>query len=96
MPLRVSKASRGRQPTESGTSAWRDVLRGLTPPARLSAHPIIFAARSVFPSILEMIRGLNEGRPGGGLDGAKKAVGAFGPVSAQVAGAAFRQAAQSV
>jgi uncharacterized protein (DUF2336 family) len=52
--------------------------------------------RSVFPSILEMIRGLNEGRPGGGMDGAKKAIGAFGPVSAQVAGAAFRQAAQSV
>lgn len=52
--------------------------------------------RSVFPSILEMIRGLNEGRPGGGLDGARKAVGAFGPVTADVAGAAFRQAAQSV
>jgi uncharacterized protein (DUF2336 family) len=48
--------------------------------------------RSVFPSILEMVRGLNEGRPGGGLDGAKRAIGAFGPVSAQVAGAAFRQA----
>jgi uncharacterized protein (DUF2336 family) len=52
--------------------------------------------RSVFPSILEMIRGLNSGRPGGGMDGAKKAIGAFGPVSAHVAGAAFRQAAQSV
>lgn len=52
--------------------------------------------RSVFPSILEMIRGLNGGRPGGGMDGARKAIGAFGPVSAQVAGAAFRQAAQSV
>jgi uncharacterized protein (DUF2336 family) len=52
--------------------------------------------RSVFPSILEMIRGLNGGRPGGGMDGARRAIGAFGPVSAQVAGAAFRQAAQSV
>jgi len=49
--------------------------------------------RSVFPSILEMVRGLNEARPGGGMDGARKAVGAFGPVSAKVAGAAFRQAA---
>jgi uncharacterized protein (DUF2336 family) len=49
--------------------------------------------RSVFPSILEMARSLNDGRPGGGMDGAKKAIGAFGPVSAQVAGAAFRQAA---
>ena len=50
--------------------------------------------RSVFPSILEMVRGLNGGRPGGGMDGAKKAIGAFGPVSASVAGAAFRQAAE--
>lgn len=50
--------------------------------------------RSVFPSILEMVRGLNGGRPGGGMDGAKRAIGAFGPVSAQVASAAFRQAAE--
>ena len=49
--------------------------------------------RSVFPSILEMVRGLNSGRPGGGMDGARKAIGAFGPVSAQIAGQAFRQAA---
>jgi uncharacterized protein (DUF2336 family) len=49
--------------------------------------------RSVFPSILEMVRSLNNGRPGGGMEGARKAFGAFGPVSAQVAGAAFRQAA---
>ncbi len=49
--------------------------------------------RSVFPSILQMVRGLNEGRPGGGLDGAKKAIGAFGPGTAQVAGDAFRHAA---
>ncbi|HEY3950399.1 DUF2336 domain-containing protein [Phenylobacterium sp.] len=52
--------------------------------------------RSVFPSILEMIRGLNGGFPGGGLDGAKKAIGAFGPVSPQIAATAFRQAALSV
>jgi uncharacterized protein (DUF2336 family) len=52
--------------------------------------------RSVFPSILEMIRRLNGGLPGGGPDGARRAVGAFGPVSAQVAATAFRQAALSV
>jgi len=52
--------------------------------------------RSVFPSILEMIRSLNGGRPGGGEDGARKAVGAFGPVAPQVAANAFRQAAMSV
>jgi uncharacterized protein (DUF2336 family) len=52
--------------------------------------------RSVFPSILEMIRDLNSGRPGGGQDGARKAIGAFGPVPPQVAATAFRQAAMSV
>jgi uncharacterized protein (DUF2336 family) len=52
--------------------------------------------RSVFPSILEMIRGLNGGRPGGGVDGSRRAIGAFGPVSPQVAATAFRQAVLSV
>ncbi|HZZ31436.1 MAG TPA: DUF2336 domain-containing protein [Phenylobacterium sp.] len=52
--------------------------------------------RSVFPSILEMIRSLNNGRPGGGPEGARRASGAFGPVSSQVAATAFRQAALSV
>lgn len=52
--------------------------------------------RSVFPSILQMVRELNGGRPGGGAEGARRAVGAFGPVTPQVAGAAFRQAAKSV
>lgn len=52
--------------------------------------------RSVFPDILEMTRKLNEGRPGGGQDGARKASVAFAPVSAEVAGAAFRQAARSL
>lgn len=52
--------------------------------------------RSVFPSILDMIRGLNGGRPGGGEDSARRAVGAFGPVTPQVAATAFRQAALSV
>ena len=52
--------------------------------------------RSVFPSILEMVRTLNGGRPGGGPEAARRAIGAFGPVSAQVAATAFRQAALSV
>jgi uncharacterized protein (DUF2336 family) len=52
--------------------------------------------RSVFPSILDMIRALNGGRPGGGEDSARRAVGAFGPVTPQVAATAFRQAALSV
>ncbi|HEX7943795.1 MAG TPA: DUF2336 domain-containing protein [Phenylobacterium sp.] len=52
--------------------------------------------RSVFPDILEMARNLNDGRPGGGAEGARKASVAFAPVSPEVAGAAFRQAARSL
>lgn len=52
--------------------------------------------RSVFPDILEMTRKLNHGRPGGGSEGARKASVAFAPVSPEVAGAAFRQAARSL
>jgi len=49
--------------------------------------------RSVFPTILALVRQLNGGRPAGGADGAARAAGAFGPVTPQVAAAAFRQAA---
>jgi uncharacterized protein (DUF2336 family) len=52
--------------------------------------------RSVFPDILAMIRKLNDGRPGGGAEGARKASVAFAPVSPEVAGAAFRQAAKAL
>ena len=52
--------------------------------------------RSVFPAILQMVRELNGGRPGGGQEGARRAAGAFGPVTPQVANAAFRQAALSI
>jgi len=52
--------------------------------------------RSVFPTILNMVRELNGGRPSGGAESARRAAGAFGPVTPQVAGAAFRQAAKSI
>ncbi len=52
--------------------------------------------RSVFPDILEMTRKLNNGRPGGGAEGARKASVAFAPVTPEVAGAAFRHAARSL
>ena len=48
--------------------------------------------RSVFPTILEMVRDLNGGLPGGGQEGARRAGGAFGPFEAHIAGAAFRRA----
>jgi uncharacterized protein (DUF2336 family) len=52
--------------------------------------------RSVFPTILELVRELNGGHPGGGNEAARRAVGAFAPVSPNVASAAFRQAAQAL
>ena len=52
--------------------------------------------RSVFPDILQMTRDLNRGRPGGGAEGARKASVAFAPVTPEVAGAAFRQAARTL
>jgi uncharacterized protein (DUF2336 family) len=48
--------------------------------------------RSVFPTILALVRELNDGRPGGGPEGARRAGGAFGPFAPEIASAAFRQA----
>lgn len=48
--------------------------------------------RSVFPTILTLVRELNGGRPGGGQDGARRASGAFGPFAPDIAASAFRQA----
>lgn len=52
--------------------------------------------RSVFPDILDMARKLNNGRPGGGAEGAPKASVAFAPVSAEIAGVAFREAVKTL
>jgi uncharacterized protein (DUF2336 family) len=51
--------------------------------------------RSVFPTILDLVREQNAGRPGGGQEGARRAAGAFGPFAPDVAGAAFRQAVEA-
>jgi uncharacterized protein (DUF2336 family) len=48
--------------------------------------------RSVFPTILNLVRELNGGRPGGGAEAARKASGAFGPFAPDIAAMAFRQA----
>jgi len=52
--------------------------------------------RSAFPSILEMVRQCNDGLPGGGGEGARRAISAFGPFSADIAASAFRQAISAV
>lgn len=51
--------------------------------------------RSVFPTILEHVRQLNGGRPGGGEEGVRRAASAFGPFTPDIAGMAFRQAVGS-
>jgi len=48
--------------------------------------------RSVFPTLLEMVRQCNDGLPGGGPEGARRALSAFGPFSPDIAASAFRQA----
>lgn len=52
--------------------------------------------RSVFPTILDLVRELNEGKPGGGAEGARRAVSAFGPFSPDIARTAFVQAIAKV
>ena len=52
--------------------------------------------RSVFPTILEHVRQLNGGRPGGGEEGVRRATSAFGPFTPDIAGMAFRQAVGQV
>ena len=52
--------------------------------------------RSAFSDILEMTRKLNQGRPGGGAEGARKAAVAFAPVTPEVAAAAFREAVKAL
>ncbi|HQR88335.1 MAG TPA: DUF2336 domain-containing protein [Caulobacter sp.] len=47
-------------------------------------------------AILEHVRQLNGGRPGGGAEGARRAGSAFGPFTPDVAGMAFRQAVGAV
>ncbi|HWA61878.1 MAG TPA: DUF2336 domain-containing protein, partial [Caulobacteraceae bacterium] len=48
--------------------------------------------RGAFPTILALVRDINAGRPGGGDEGERRAVGAFGPFAADIAATAFRKA----
>ncbi|MFZ5668089.1 MAG: DUF2336 domain-containing protein [Pseudomonadota bacterium] len=52
--------------------------------------------RGAFPAILEIVRELNKGRPGGGAEAGRRAGGAFGPFDADIAGVAFRRAVSIV
>lgn len=52
--------------------------------------------RGAFPTILSLVRNLNGGAPGGGEEGARRAMGAFGPFPADRAATAFRRAIWAV
>ncbi|MCC7268215.1 MAG: DUF2336 domain-containing protein [Caulobacteraceae bacterium] len=52
--------------------------------------------RSAFPTILELVRDLNQGRPGGGEDGARTAAAIFDAYAPQTAKATFARLAGEV
>ncbi len=52
--------------------------------------------RSAFPTILETVRQCNDGLPGGGAEGARRALSAFGPFTPEIAARAFRHALTAV
>jgi uncharacterized protein (DUF2336 family) len=52
--------------------------------------------RSAFPTLLELVRQCNDGLPGGGAEGARRAMSAFGPFSPDIAASAFRQSIAAV
>jgi uncharacterized protein (DUF2336 family) len=79
-----------------GNFRIEEIHRAVTHPDRPELMALALAAigidRSVFPTILEMVRQCNDGLPGGGTEGARRASSAFGPFSAEIAASAFRQA----
>ncbi len=74
----------------------RRAIDGDRPELLALACAAIGMDRGVFPTILEAVRGLNQGRPGGGAEAGRRATGAFGPFDADIAGVAFRKAVSSV
>lgn len=74
----------------------RRAIDGNRPELLALACSAVSIDRSVFPTILEHVRQLNGGRPGGGEEGARRAGSAFGPFTPDIAGMAFRQAVGAV
>ena len=73
-----------------------EVHRAVTDEARPELLALAVASvgvdRSAFPTILEMVRQCTDGLPGGGAEGGRRAISAFGPFTPDVAASAFRQA----
>jgi uncharacterized protein (DUF2336 family) len=83
-----------------GAFRVEDIHRAVISPDRPELLALSLAAvnvdRSVFPTILAMVRQCNDGLPGGGAEGARRAANAFGPFDPDIAAIAFRQAITSV
>jgi uncharacterized protein (DUF2336 family) len=82
-----------------GAFRIEDVHRAVTHRDRPELLALACAAvgidRSVFPTLLELVRQCNDALPGGGHEGARRAISAFGPFSPDIAASAFRQAVSS-
>ena len=76
----------------SADEVHRAVMDDERPELLALAVAAIGVDRSVFPTILEMVRQCTDGLPGGGAEGARRAVSAFGPFAPNIAASAFRQA----
>jgi uncharacterized protein (DUF2336 family) len=77
-----------------------DVHRAVIHPSRPELMALACAAvgidRSAFPTVLDLVRQCTDGLPGGGAEGARRGIAAFGPFTSDIAASAFRQAIASV
>lgn len=79
-----------------GDYSPKAVARAVDSPERPELLALALAGvgidRSAFPTILEKVRAINAGAPGGGERGGHRAMGAFADVAKEVAAEAFRRA----
>jgi uncharacterized protein (DUF2336 family) len=77
-----------------------EVHKAVMHPSRPELMALACAAigidRSVFPTLLQLVRQCTDGMPGGGEEGARRGAAAFGPFSPETAALAFHQAIASV
>lgn len=69
----------------------RRALDGDQPEHLALACAAVNIDRSAFPTILELVRELNGGKPGGGAEGLRRGLAAFGPFAPDLAAMAFRR-----
>jgi len=73
-----------------------EVRQAVTDPERPELLALALASigldRGAFPTILDMVRQCTDGLPGGGAEGGRRALSAFGPFTPQIAASAFRKA----